>query len=143
MIVAEIEFRKVAVQVLLAAMLVDALHAALEDREIVSAELVCTSPRTYSPAECGARFRAWKKLADSGVEAAFVGMEARLCGQRCRATIPRPLLVGTRQHGRCEHVAAALDQRHDRTVIARSARPSVYGRPLRCWRGRGFSVFPK
>ena len=46
---AEIVFREVAVQMLLRAVLVDALHAALEDREVALDGVgVRSSPRTYS-----------------------------------------------------------------------------------------------
>jgi hypothetical protein len=51
-IVAELIFRKVAVKVLLGTVLVDALHAALEDAERALDGVGVNVLATYSPAEC-------------------------------------------------------------------------------------------
>jgi hypothetical protein len=47
-VVPEIEFGEIAVQVFLAHVLINAVDPALEDREEISAALVDASPRTYS-----------------------------------------------------------------------------------------------
>ena len=50
-VVPELEFGRVAVQVLLGAMLVDALHAPLEDREVALNRVRVDRAATHSPAE--------------------------------------------------------------------------------------------
>jgi hypothetical protein len=52
LIVAELKFREIAVQVLLGAMLIDALHAAPEDAESALDRVGMDFVADYSPAEC-------------------------------------------------------------------------------------------
>ena len=56
-VVAEIKLRKIAVQVLLAAVLIDAAHAALEDREIVFNRVGVDRRRGRIRSRCASRFR--------------------------------------------------------------------------------------
>lgn len=80
MIVAEIELRQIAVQMLLAAMLIDALHALLKQTEIALGAIgvhVATNVFLGAMRNC---FVGRKLRADFRVKAAFVRMQARLLG---------------------------------------------------------------
>ena len=74
-VVAEIELREIAVQVLLVAVLIDAPHAALEDREVALDVFVVTSPRR-TPFGRGSRPVLGELLADLPVDAALIRMQA-------------------------------------------------------------------
>jgi hypothetical protein len=72
-VIAKIKLCNVAVQMLLAAMLINAFHAAFEDRILPSTVFVYTSPRMYFIGLVTDAFMACKMVAKREIAAPFVG----------------------------------------------------------------------
>ena len=118
-IVAEVKFREVAVQMLLFAMLVHAAHPALEDREIAfnRCSLVTSPPRIFVVAVLDG-FVCGELGADFRIERAFVGMQSSLArdviadeqGDR------HPIGIGTGNVERANR-SAAFDQGNNGALV--------------------------
>src|SRR5690348_8791435 len=80
MVIAEVEFSKVAVQMLLAAMLIDALHAALEDRKEAFDRVRMHKAATVFTASVVDYGMGLKKLVEIVVLTGVIGHHVRLAG---------------------------------------------------------------
>lgn len=77
-IVAEVKFREIAVQMLLAAVLIDAAHPALEDREEALDRIGLHVAADIFVVRMRDGFMGGELATDRGIEAAFVGAQPQL-----------------------------------------------------------------
>lgn len=121
-VVAEIELGEVAEQVLLSAVLVDAFHAALEDREEAFNRVGVNAAADIFAGGVLDRLMGRKLGAGLGVEAAFVGVEDRRAanvGDDDLADRGRISAIDVEGANR----ATALDQRDDRALATDAGLP--------------------
>ena len=116
MVVAEIELGEVAVEVLLAAVLVDAAHAALEDREHALDGVGVDDAPDVLAGRVLHRLVGGKLGADLGVEPALIGVQGGLAVDVLGDDLGDMLAVG---NGNVEaaDAAATLDQRDDGALV--------------------------
>ena len=120
MVVAELEFRKVAVQVLLSAVLVDAVHPALEDAERPLDRFGVDGAADILVGRVLDRLVAAHLRADLDVEAALVGHQSGFTSDILADDASDRLLVSALDMHEVD-LPAALDQAKDGTLAGRTS----------------------
>lgn len=122
-VVAEIELRQIAVQVLFRAMLINAFHATLEHAEIVLNRVGVDDRATFVSdillCRMLGRLVVNERGADVRIEAAFVGVERAFLVDVCRYQLSNVFLVGGLDMESAD-LAATFDQTKHRALVGRA-----------------------
>ncbi len=118
-VIAEVKFREIAVQMFLGAVLVDALHAALENREEAFDRIGVNITTHIFAARMSHGFRSREVFSNFDVVFAFIGMQARFAGDVAFYNrIDSRSISGCRM--KRAHITATLYQRYHGSLTGRA-----------------------
>ena len=127
-VIAEIIFAQIAVKVLFIAMLIDALHAALEDREIAFNGIGVSRRRGHIPCAVHDGFMRGDMRVRALIEAAFIGVQAAFAGDVRDHDLRHGRLVGVLDMEGADADRHAQQARQSRALRA-ALPPLVRARP--------------